>query len=441
MSYVLDTRVKRGAELSTDHHLVVSWIQLAEEEVGQTWQTQTYCEGLCPVRKRLAEPSVREVFNSPPPEELLTDSKGRLGTLSPSGPCSLPPLSIDAHGSSKKLWTQGLWCLSWRQPPNPVVDTGSKGCRQAVEGVPIGPCWPGTLDQLYTLHRVLEGLWEFVPNQSTCALWIWRRHSTVSLSGILWGVLRMVWGLFSLCIDRSRSLVHIAGSKSDLFPVHVGLRQGCPLSPVPYDVVLLASSNQDLQYVLELERFAAKCWDENQHLQIRWGHGSRPERVACPLRVGGEVLPQVEEFKYLGVLFTSEGKMEHVRLTGGLVQRPQLVAVGVPDRRDQRIQAAEMSFLRRVAGRSLRDRVRSSAVTREELEGVEPLLLHIERSQLRWLGHLFRMPPGRLLGKTQDTLERLCLSAGLGTPSELMREVWASLLGLLLLPRPGPGSS
>uniref|UniRef100_A0A672GBV3 Extracellular calcium-sensing receptor-like n=2 Tax=Salarias fasciatus TaxID=181472 RepID=A0A672GBV3_SALFA len=40
-----------------------------------------------------------------------------------------------------------------------------------------------------------------------------------------------------------------------------------------------------------------------------------------------------------------------------------------------------MSFLRRVAGRSLRDRVRSS-VTREEL-GVEPLLLHIERNQLR----------------------------------------------------------
>ncbi|KAI3361166.1 hypothetical protein L3Q82_012910, partial [Scortum barcoo] len=26
----------------------------------------------------------------------------------------------------------------------------------------------------------------------------------------------------------------------------------------------------------------------------------------------------------------------------------------------------------------------------------KPLLLRIERSQLRWLGHLFRMPPGRL---------------------------------------------
>ena len=30
----------------------------------------------------------------------------------------------------------------------------------------------------------------------------------------------------------------------------------------------------------------------------------------CLLQVGEEILPQVEEFKYLGVLFTSEGKME-----------------------------------------------------------------------------------------------------------------------------------
>ena len=42
----------------------------------------------------------------------------------------------------------------------------------------------------------------------------------------------------------------------------------------------------------------------------------------------------------------------------------------------------EMSFLCRVAGLSLRDRVWSSAIG-EEL-GVEPILLRIERSQLRW---------------------------------------------------------
>ena len=64
------------------------------------------------------------------------------------------------------------------------------------------------------------------------------------------------------------------------------------------------------------------------------------------------------------------------------------------ERTRSRVQAAEMSFLRRVAGVSLTDRVRSSAI-REEL-GLEPLLLCLERSQLRWFGHLVRMPTGCL---------------------------------------------
>ena len=34
-------------------------------------------------------------------------------------------------------------------------------------------------------------------------------------------------------------------------------------------------------------------------------------KVDCSLWVGSELLPQVEEFKYLRVLFTSEDKMEH----------------------------------------------------------------------------------------------------------------------------------
>ncbi|KAK3545415.1 hypothetical protein QTP70_007410 [Hemibagrus guttatus] len=35
------------------------------------------------------------------------------------------------------------------------------------------------------------------------------------------------------------------------------------------------------------------------------------KKMACTLQVGDAVLPQVEEFKYLGVLFTSEGRMDH----------------------------------------------------------------------------------------------------------------------------------
>ena len=53
-----------------------------------------------------------------------------------------------------------------------------------------------------------------------------------------------------------------------------------------------------------------------------------------------------------------------------------------------------MRFLRRAAGLTLRDRIRSSTI-RESLKA-ESLLLHIERSQLRWLGHVLRMPRERL---------------------------------------------
>ncbi|KAK5868067.1 hypothetical protein PBY51_012512 [Eleginops maclovinus] len=58
--HVLDTRVKRGAELSTDHHLVVSWVECLKpldrpgkpkRVVRVNWE-------------RLEESQVQEAFNS-----------------------------------------------------------------------------------------------------------------------------------------------------------------------------------------------------------------------------------------------------------------------------------------------------------------------------------------------------------------------------------------
>ncbi|KAK3517069.1 hypothetical protein QTP86_004180, partial [Hemibagrus guttatus] len=385
----------------------------------------------------------------------------------------------------------------------------------------------GTLDQLYTLHRVLEGSWEFAQPVHMCFVDLEKAFDRVP-RGILWEVLweygvrgpllRAVRSLY----NRSRSLVRIASCKSDLFPVHVGLRQGCPLSPVLFivfmdrisrrsqglegvrfgdhrisslifadDVVLLASSGLDLQHALG--RFAAECEAAGMKVSTSKSEAMVLDRkkVACTLQVGGEVFPQVEEFKYLGVLFTSEGRMDREidRRIGAAaaVMRSMYRSVVVKkelsrkaklsiyqsiyaptlthghelwvmtERVRSRIQAAKMSFLRRVAGRSLRDRVRSS-VTREEL-GVEPLLLRIERGQLRWLGHLFWLPPGRLPGEVfracptgkrprgrprtrwRDYVFRLAWER-LGVPPEELeevareREVWASLLRLLP-PRPG----
>ncbi|KAI3359125.1 hypothetical protein L3Q82_002671 [Scortum barcoo] len=61
--YVLDTfRVKRGAELSTDHHLVVSWIRWQRRKLDDRPGRPKRIVRVC--WERLAEPSVREVFNS-----------------------------------------------------------------------------------------------------------------------------------------------------------------------------------------------------------------------------------------------------------------------------------------------------------------------------------------------------------------------------------------
>ncbi|KAK3568587.1 hypothetical protein QTP86_009401 [Hemibagrus guttatus] len=155
--------------------------------------------------------------------------------------------------------------------------------------------------------------------------------------GVHGPLLRAVRSLY----DQSTSLVYIASCKSDLFPVHVGLQQDCPLSQVLFvvfmdrisrcsqglegvqfgdhrislllfadDVVLLAPSSQDLQRALG--HFPAECevagmrisTSKSEAMVLDW------KKVAFTLQVGGEFLPQVEEFKYLGVLFTSEGRMD-----------------------------------------------------------------------------------------------------------------------------------
>ncbi|XDV17602.1 hypothetical protein PO909_023436 [Leuciscus waleckii] len=101
----------------------------------------------------------------------------------------------------------------------------------------------GTLDQLYTLSRVLEGSSEFAQPIHMCFVDLEKAFDCVPRS-ILWRVLweygvrgpllRAIRSLY----DRSMSLVRIAGSKSDLFPVHDGLRQGCPLSPVLFIIFM-----------------------------------------------------------------------------------------------------------------------------------------------------------------------------------------------------------
>ena len=76
------------------------------------------------------------------------------------------------------------------------------------------------------------------------------------------------------------------------------------------------------------------------------------------------------------------------------------------------MQASEMRFLRRIEGVTLFDKKRSSMI-RKSLN-VEPLLLRIERSQLRWFGHVSRMPQERL--PKQSLLARMRGKRPVGRP-------------------------
>ncbi|KAI3376864.1 hypothetical protein L3Q82_000121 [Scortum barcoo] len=124
--------------------------------------------------------------------------------------------------------------------------------------VPVVEHWTSSIPST----GLLEGLWEFAqPVQSTCALFMVLEKAFDSVPrGILWG-----------------------------------------------------AAPQDLQHVLELRAVCSRvkrlgCESAPPNLRPWFSTG---KGVACPLRVGGEVLPQVEEFKCIsGVLFTSEGKME-----------------------------------------------------------------------------------------------------------------------------------
>ena len=121
-----------------------------------------------------------------------------------------------------------------------------------------------------------------------------------------------------------------------------------------------------------------------------------------------------------------------------------------------RVQAAEMGFLQRISGLTLLDKIKSADIC--ESLNIKSLLLRLERSQLRWYGHVTRMsreraakkllcltpigrrPRGRPRTRWRDYIEDLSWSC-LGIPAEHQsfvaedRDAWRIQLELLP-PRP-----
>jgi exonuclease III len=302
-------------------------------------------------------------------------------------------------------------------------------------------------NQVYCCFVDLEKAYDRVPRGM-----LWRVLQEYGVDGQL---LKAITSLYDDC----RSCVRVGGIKSTSFTVGVGLRQGCVLSPLLFiiymdwiarrsqgcegvrigdqkirhllfadDLVLFGSSEANLQHALE--KFAAACVEAGMKISVAKSEALVLSRTPtqCTLHVSGVPLRQVEKFKYLGVFFSSDGKGDvelNTRigqagavmreLGRSVVRKAELSqkakisvfnSIYIPtltyghetwvmtERIRSRVQAAEMRFLRGVVGVSRLDRVRNTTI-RENLQ-VEPLLLRIERSLLRWYGHAIRMPQERI---------------------------------------------
>ena len=141
------------------------------------------------------------------------------------------------------------------------------------------------------------------------------------------------------------------------------------------------------------------------------------------LSLASATIRRNNSYTYLGSVITSDGKMEP-EINNRITKYSQNVGAIYPLLRDRniprkvkllmfnsvlkpvllygcetwvlteklksKIQAAEMRVLRLIFGVTKRERLRNTTI-REAL-GVESVLLQIERCQLRWFGHVHRMP-------------------------------------------------
>ena len=190
------------------------------------------------------------------------------------------------------------------------------------------------------------------------------------------------------------------------------------------DLVLLVSSESGLQHAINgfaAPRNIAGMKISTSKTEVL--HLSR-NPVQCFLQVSGVSLKQMEKFKYLGVAFTSDERQDeelHVQsgkasavmralhhsvvLKRELSNKAQLSvfkSIFVPILTyDQKswvttkrvrllMQASKMRCLRKIKGVTMVDKHRNAAIC--EFLDIESLLLWIERSQLRWIGHVSRMP-------------------------------------------------
>lgn len=200
------------------------------------------------------------------------------------------------------------------------------------------------------------------------------------------------------------------------------------------DIVLIANSVVKLQQAVtewseELSRKGMQINTRKSKI-LHVGRHEEEVQVYC----NGEQLEVVEDYTYLGTVVDRSGKVDSElsqrigkantvyyqicntvvgkREVGRDVKLHIFKSVYLPillygaeswimtDRQKSRVTAAEMKFLRRIAGKTRRDCIRNERI-REDLD-VAPVMEVLETRQLKWFGHVIRMEDHRDPLKTME---------------------------------------
>ncbi|KAK3512760.1 hypothetical protein QTP70_025119 [Hemibagrus guttatus] len=284
-------------------------------------------------------------------------------------------------------------------------------------------------------NRVLENLekaYDRVPREE---LWYCMRKS-----GVAEKYVRVVQDMY----ERSRTVVRCAVGQTEEFKVEVGLHQGSALSPFLFaivmdqlseevrqespwtmmfadDIVICSESREQVEENLERWRFAlerrgmkvSRSKTEYMCVNEREGSGT--------VRLQGEEVKKVQEFKYLGSTVQSNGECGKevkkrvqagwngwrkvwgvlcdqkisARIKGKVyrtVVRPAMLygleTVSLRKRQESELEVAELKMLRFSLGVTRLDRIRNEYI--RGTAHVECLGDKVREARLRWFGHVQR---------------------------------------------------
>ena len=244
----------------------------------------------------------------------------------------------------------------------------------------------------------------------------------------------------------SKTLVRCAAGDTDEFEVTVGLHQGSALSPFLFavvmdcmtrevqreapwdmlfadDVVVCSETKEEVEQRLEMWREAMEVRgmrvsrQKTEYLKLRAGDRQDEGTVAMQ----GEVVKQVEEFKYLGSTIQADGGIDKEiakriqagwgawkRITGvmcdrkvsGTVKgqlyktmvRPAMMygieILAVTKAQERKIQVAEMKMLRWSLGFTRKDKISNDEI--RKIMEVGDITDKMQETRLWWLGHVVR---------------------------------------------------